>query len=48
LVVGERDLVPGWDEKSGKHRKAEELIEKGAPIRIVGENDFLALAAIKD
>lgn len=48
LVVGERDLLPGWDAKSGKHKKAEELINKGFPIRIVGEQDFLALAAITD
>ncbi|UZW54061.1 exonuclease domain-containing protein [Sphingobium sp. JS3065] len=48
LVVGERDLMPGWGEKSGKHLKAEALIEKGQDIRIVGENDFMSLAAIKD
>lgn len=48
LVVGERDLQPGWQAKSGKHRRIEELIAQGHSIRIVGEPDFLALAAIKD
>ncbi|HMO74092.1 MAG TPA: hypothetical protein PKD48_01980 [Sphingopyxis sp.] len=48
LVVGERDIVPGWSAKSGKHVKAEALIAKGQSIRIVGEVDFLALAAITD
>ena len=48
LVVGERDLQPGWPTKSIKHRKAEDLIAKGFDIRIVSEPDFLALAAIKD
>ena len=46
LVVGQRDLLPGWDAKSGKHKKAEALIEQGCDIRIVGETDFMALAAI--
>ena len=48
LVVGERDLLPSWHAKSGKHRRTEELIRQGHNIRIVGEHDFLALAAIKD
>lgn len=48
LVVGERDIQPGWPTKSGKHRKAEELISKGFNIRIIGEPDFLALVSIKD
>lgn len=48
LVVGERDLQPGWQAKSGKHRQTEALIGAGTDIRIVGEPDFLALAAIKD
>lgn len=46
LIVGERDLQPGWPTKSTKHRRAEELIGQGIDIRIVGEADFLALAAI--
>lgn len=44
LVVGERDILPGWAAKSGKHRKAEVLISQGQAIRIVSEADFLALA----
>jgi DNA polymerase III subunit epsilon len=48
LVVGERDLQPGWQLKSNKHRRAEELIEQGLDIRIVSERDFVALAAIKE
>lgn len=48
LVVGERDLQPGWQSKSGKHRRTEELIEQGHFIRIVGEPDFLRLAALRD
>lgn len=42
LVVGDQDiraLSPGQD-KSNKHRKAEELIEKGQEIRILQESDF--------
>ena len=31
-------------EKSGKHRKAEELIAKGQFIRILRESDFKRLA----
>lgn len=48
LVVGERDIQPGWAAKSGKHRKAEALILAGQDIRIVGENDFMVLAAITE
>lgn len=32
-------------EKSNKHRKAEELIAKGKPIRILTETDFLSMVA---
>ncbi|MEN4041106.1 MAG: exonuclease domain-containing protein [Anaerolineaceae bacterium] len=41
LVVGDQDLkrLAGHD-KSTKHRKAEELIEQGIPIRILKESDF--------
>lgn len=45
LVVGDQDIVrlaPGQI-KSSKHRKAEELIEEGKPIRIIGETDFMTL-----
>lgn len=41
LVVGDQDLSKlAGHEKSLKHRKAEELIANGAPIRILSESDF--------
>lgn len=45
LVVGDQDIekLAGYD-KSSKHRKAEQLIAQGQPIRIVGEADFMSLA----
>lgn len=44
LVVGDQDLaVLNGQDKSGKHRKAEKLIEGGQPIRILGEADFLGM-----
>lgn len=45
LIVGDQDvtrLVPGQS-KSSKHLKAEELIAKGQPIRILRETDFRRL-----
>jgi DNA polymerase-3 subunit epsilon len=33
-------------EKSAKHRKAEELMAKGFPIRIIRETDFRELVAL--
>lgn len=47
LVVGDVDVkrLAGY-EKSSKHRKAEELIAKGFPIRIIRETDFRELVAI--
>jgi DNA polymerase-3 subunit epsilon len=44
LFVGDQDIrrLAGHD-KSSKHRKAESLIEKGQPIRILGESDFLRM-----
>jgi DNA polymerase-3 subunit epsilon len=45
LVVGDQDLKRlAGHEKSTKHRKAEELMEQGIPIRILRESDFRALA----
>lgn len=42
LVVGDQDVRRlAGHEKSGKHRKAEELIAKGQAIRILSESDFL-------
>lgn len=47
LVVGDQDirLLAGHD-KSSKHRKAEELISKGQPIRVLTERDFRALLSL--
>jgi DNA polymerase-3 subunit epsilon len=44
LVVGWQDSyrLAGY-EKSSKHRKAEELSQKGFPIRILSEDDFVTL-----
>lgn len=45
LVVGDQDIMKlAGHEKSSKHRKAEELIQKGIPIRILKESDFKELA----
>ena len=46
LVVGIQDKtkLKGY-EKSGKHRKAEELIVMGQDIQILSESDFLKLAS---
>ncbi|WP_414153804.1 hypothetical protein [Paracoccus denitrificans] len=45
LVVGDQDLsLLAGHEKSTKHRKAEELISTGHPIRIIGEAEFISLA----
>ncbi len=44
LVVGDQDLtVLAGHSKSSKHRKAEDLIAKGQPIRILCETEFLQL-----
>jgi DNA polymerase-3 subunit epsilon len=49
LVVGDQDIKRlAGHEKSSKHRKAEELIEKGIPIRILKESDFIELARFSD
>ncbi len=49
LVVGDQDVtkLAGHD-KSSKHRKAEELISKGAQIRIIRESDFKELARLEN
>lgn len=45
IVVGDQDIKKlAGHEKSSKHRKAEDLIEKGIPIRILKESDFKELA----
>lgn len=44
LVVGDQDITQlAGHEKSGKHRKAEQLIAKGQRIRILGESDLQRL-----
>lgn len=44
LVVGDQDMSRlAGHEKSIKHRKAEELIRSGMPIRIIKESDFQRL-----
>ena len=43
LVVGDQTHRTKGNEKSSKHRKAEEMIASGAPIRIVGESDFMLM-----
>ena len=44
LVVGDQDLqLLAGHQKSGKHRKAEDLIKKGQSIRILRETDFREL-----
>ena len=46
LVVGDNDIRKlAEHNESSKYRKAEDLIEKGIPIRIVGETDFMAMVA---
>ena len=46
LVVGDTDVQRlAGHEKSSKHRKAEELIAAGYPIRIIRETDFKRLVA---
>ncbi len=44
LVVGDQDLkrLAGY-QKSTKHRMAEDLRSKGQQIRIIGEDDFMAM-----
>ena len=46
-VVGDQDIRHlAGHEKSNKHRKAEELIAKGQPIRILAERDFAAIVGM--
>lgn len=47
LVVGDQDISKlAGHVKSSKHRKAEELMAKGQPIRIIGESDFQRMLTI--
>ncbi|MGO3931803.1 exonuclease domain-containing protein [Rhodopseudomonas pseudopalustris] len=46
LVVGDQDLrFTRGQEKSSKHRKAEEMITRGHAMKIVGETDFMAMVS---
>jgi len=48
LVVGDQDIrLLNGHEKSNKHRKAEELIAKGIPIRILTESDFASMVGMR-
>ena len=49
LVVGIQDAskLAGY-EKSSKHRKTEELIQKGIPITILSEKDFVEMCNSED
>lgn len=47
LCIGDQDASKlGGHEKSAKHRKAEELIDKGQKIRIIIESDFAEMTGI--
>jgi DNA polymerase-3 subunit epsilon len=47
LVVGDTDVKRfAGHEKSAKHRKAENMISQGFPIRIIRESDFLELVSM--
>ena len=48
LIVGDQDIRRlAGHEKSSKHRKVEDLITKGHPIRILGESDFRRLVGLE-
>ena len=47
LVVGDTDIKRlAGHEKSSKHRKAEDLVAEGYPIRIIRETDFREIVAM--
>ena len=49
LVVGDQDIMRlAGHKKSSKHRKTEELISKGFPIRIFRESDFRELVNLSE
>lgn len=48
LVVGDQDVARlAGHSKSRKHRRAEELITEGVPIRILRESDFKSLTTLE-
>ena len=49
LVVGDQDITKlAGHEESSKTRKAKDLIEKGSPIRILTESDFIELVRMSN
>jgi len=49
LVVGDQDITKlAGHEESSKQRKAKDLIEKGSPIRILTESDFIELVRMSN
>ncbi len=49
LVVGDQDIEKlAGNVESSKHRKAKELIEKGIPIKILKESDFVELVRMSN
>ena len=49
LIVGDQDVRKlAGHEKSSKHRKAEKLIQKGQPIRVLRETDFRSIASFAE
>ena len=49
LVVGDQDIARlSGQEKSSKHRKAEELMAQGQRIRIIGESDFRRILSLPE
>ena len=47
VVVGDQDLnLLAGHKKSTKHRRAEELIDKGQNIKIIGESEFVNLVSL--
>lgn len=49
LVVGDQDIKRlAGHKKSSKHRKAENLISNGQPIRIIRETDFKELVNLAE
>ena len=49
LIVGDQDIRRlAGHEKSLKHRRAEDLILKGHPIRIMSESDFRRLVEVEE
>ena len=48
LVVGDQDIrLLNGHEKSSKHRKAEGLISRGLPLRILTESDFASIVGMR-